>query len=49
MVYSGFVLLTESKLADDVGNIELDLYLVKKMVKARVSACRQVHLDAEKV
>ena len=49
VVYSGFVLLIESKLADDVGNIELDLYLIGKMVKTCVSLCGQVHLDAEQV
>ncbi|XVF48783.1 hypothetical protein PTKIN_Ptkin03bG0216400 [Pterospermum kingtungense] len=49
VLYSGFVLLIESKLADDVGNIELDLYLVGKMVRARVSACGEVHLDGEKM
>lgn len=48
-VYSGFVLLTESKLDDDVGNVEMDLFLVKKMVKASVSACGLVNLDAEQV
>ncbi|XVE70817.1 hypothetical protein DITRI_Ditri10aG0101000 [Diplodiscus trichospermus] len=49
VVYSGFVLLIESKLADDVGNMELDLYLIRKMVKTCVSSCGQVHLDAEQV
>ncbi|CAJ1973600.1 unnamed protein product [Sphenostylis stenocarpa] len=45
-VYSGFVLLVESKLDDDVGNIELDLYLVSKIVKVSVSSCGPVDLDA---
>ncbi|XVE97781.1 hypothetical protein REPUB_Repub03eG0048300 [Reevesia pubescens] len=49
VVYSGFVLLIESKLADDVGNTELDLYLIRKMVKTCVSSCGQVHLDAEQM
>ncbi|XWS70161.1 hypothetical protein CRYUN_Cryun03dG0025400 [Craigia yunnanensis] len=49
VVYSGFVLLIESKLADDVGNIELDLYLIRKMVKTCVSLRGQVHLDAEQM
>ncbi|XP_007012461.2 PREDICTED: endoribonuclease Dicer homolog 3 [Theobroma cacao] len=49
VVYSGFVLLIESKLADDVGNIELDLYLIRKMVKTCVSSCGQVHLDADQM
>lgn len=48
-IYSGFVLLIESKLDDDVGNIEMDLYLIGKMVKTTVSSCGQVHLDAEQV
>lgn len=49
VVYSGFVLLIESKLADDVGNTEMDLFLIGKMVKASVSSCGQVHLNAEQV
>lgn len=48
-IYSGFVLLIESKLDDDVGNMELDLYLVSKTVKASVSSCGQVDLDPEQV
>lgn len=48
-IYSGFVLLIESKLDDDVGNIELELYLRSKTVKASVSFGGQVHLDAEQV
>lgn len=48
-IYSGFVLLVESKLDDDVGNIELDLYLISKMVKTSVISCGQVDLDAEQV
>ena len=47
--FSGFVLLIESKLDDDVGNFELELYLVSKTVKSSVSYCGQVHLDAEQV
>lgn len=47
--YSSFVLLLESKLADDVGNIEVDLYLLSKFVKASVSSCSQMHLDAQQV
>ncbi|CAK7352744.1 unnamed protein product [Dovyalis caffra] len=45
-IYSGFILLIESKLDDDVGNIELDLYLVAKIVKSSISSCGEVHLDA---
>ncbi|KAJ8750873.1 hypothetical protein K2173_016054 [Erythroxylum novogranatense] len=48
-IYSGFVLLIESKLDDDVGDIEFDLYLIGKMVKATVSSCGQVYLDAEQM
>ncbi|GAV80701.1 Helicase_C domain-containing protein/Ribonuclease_3 domain-containing protein/PAZ domain-containing protein/dsRNA_bind domain-containing protein/ResIII domain-containing protein [Cephalotus follicularis] len=48
-IYSSFVLLIESKLDDDVGDIEVDLYLVAKMVKATVSSCGQVRLDAEQM
>ncbi|CAL8995994.1 unnamed protein product [Prunus brigantina] len=47
--YSGFTLLIESKLADDVGNIELELYLISKTVKSSVSSCGQVHLDGEQM
>ncbi|RDX68564.1 Endoribonuclease Dicer-like 3a, partial [Mucuna pruriens] len=49
IMYSGFVLLIESKLADDVGNVELDLYLVSQIVKASVSSYGQVYLDAEQM
>ncbi|KAL5783548.1 hypothetical protein ACOSP7_008577 [Xanthoceras sorbifolium] len=48
-IYSGFVLLIDSKLDDDVGNFELELYLVSKTVKATVSSCGLVHLDAEQM
>nr|WOD55121.1 DICER-like protein 3 [Abelmoschus esculentus] len=49
VVYSQFVLLIESKLADDVGNTEMDLYLIGKTAKASVSFCGQVRLNAEQV
>ncbi|KAL4597279.1 hypothetical protein ACB092_12G222500 [Castanea dentata] len=48
-IYSGFVLLIDSRLDDDVGNVKLDLYLVSRMVKSSVSSCGQVHLDAEQM
>lgn len=48
-LYSGFVLLIETKLDDDVGNIELELYLVSKMVKSSVSFCGQLRLEPEQV
>ncbi|KAK4422330.1 Endoribonuclease Dicer3a [Sesamum alatum] len=47
--YSSFVLLLESKLDDDVGNIEVELYLLSKFVRAFVSSCGQIHLDAQQV
>lgn len=47
--YSSFALLLERKLDDDVGNIEVDLYLRKKFVKASISSCGQIHLDAQQV
>ncbi|KDP34010.1 hypothetical protein JCGZ_07581 [Jatropha curcas] len=40
-IYSGFVLLLASKLDGDVGNIELELYLIRKTVKASVAYCGQ--------
>ncbi|KAK8597626.1 hypothetical protein V6N13_095026 [Hibiscus sabdariffa] len=49
VVYSQFVLLIESELADDVGNTEMDLYLIGKTAKASVSSCGQVHLNAEQM
>ncbi|XP_017229455.1 endoribonuclease Dicer homolog 3 isoform X2 [Daucus carota subsp. sativus] len=47
--YSSFIFLIESKLEDDVANLEVDLYLVNKFVKSSVSSCGQVHLNAEQV
>ncbi|CAI9094529.1 OLC1v1030287C1 [Oldenlandia corymbosa var. corymbosa] len=47
--YSSFVLLLQSKLDDDVGNIQVDLYLLSKFVKSSVSACGQMFLDGEQV
>ena len=48
-VFSRFVLLIESKLAFDVGNRELVLYLVTKTVKASIASCGHMHLDEEQV
>ncbi|XP_028797129.1 endoribonuclease Dicer homolog 3a-like [Neltuma alba] len=48
-IYSGFVLLMESKLDDDVGNCEADLYLISKTVNSCVSACGKLYLDAEQM
>lgn len=47
--YSSFVLLVESKLDDDVGNIEIELYLVSKFVKCTVSSSVELHLNGEQV
>ncbi|XP_077233980.1 dicer-like 3 [Tasmannia lanceolata] len=47
--YSGFVLLVEATLDDDVANTEVDLYLVDKSVKSSISSYGQVHLDSEQV
>ncbi|KAL6216878.1 hypothetical protein ACLB2K_010096 [Fragaria x ananassa] len=48
-LYSGLILLIETELAKDVGNIGLELYLVSKKVKASVSSCGQVRLDREQM
>ncbi|KAL6578542.1 Dicer dimerization domain [Orobanche minor] len=47
--YSSFLLLLETKLDDDVGKIEVDLYLLSKSVRASVSSCGQVYLDDQQV
>ncbi|KAG6417141.1 hypothetical protein SASPL_119292 [Salvia splendens] len=47
--YSSFVLLLEGELADDVGNMEVDLYLLSKFVKASVSSLGQIPLDSQQV
>ncbi|KAK4785139.1 hypothetical protein SAY86_001828 [Trapa natans] len=47
--YSRFILLIESKLDEDVGNIEVDLYSLSKLVKSSVSSCGLVHLDPEQI
>ncbi|KAK3027516.1 hypothetical protein RJ639_040231, partial [Escallonia herrerae] len=47
--FSSFILLIETKLDDDVGNLEVQLYLVPKFVKSSVTSCGQFHLDAEQV
>ncbi|KAK9079342.1 hypothetical protein SSX86_001013 [Deinandra increscens subsp. villosa] len=47
--YSSFVLLLESKIDDDVANLEMELYLVSKFVHCKVSSCVKLHLDAEQV
>ncbi|XP_051119547.1 endoribonuclease Dicer homolog 3 isoform X2 [Andrographis paniculata] len=47
--FSSFVLLLETKLDDDVGNVDVELYLLSKFVKASIFYCGQVYLDVEKV
>ena len=47
--YSSFSLLIESTLADDVGNVEMGLYLVRKYIKASVSPSGQIRLSQEEV
>ncbi|KAG5393577.1 hypothetical protein IGI04_023540 [Brassica rapa subsp. trilocularis] len=47
--YSSFSLLIESTLADDVGNVEMSLYLVRKYIKASVSHCGQIRLSHEEI
>ncbi|KAJ3678564.1 hypothetical protein LUZ60_002367 [Juncus effusus] len=47
--YSSFVLLIDTVLDEDVGSLDLDLYLVEKMVKAKVSPAGVVQLDQEQV
>ncbi|XP_020248629.1 endoribonuclease Dicer homolog 3a [Asparagus officinalis] len=47
--YSSFVLLVDAALDKDVACVEIDLYLVDKMVKTSVSPCGSIHLDAEQV
>ncbi|GMH08010.1 hypothetical protein Nepgr_009850 [Nepenthes gracilis] len=49
-LYSGFVLLTESKLDDDVANAKVDLYLLEnKIVKSSIFSCGQISLDANQI
>lgn len=47
--YSSFILLIESKLDDDVGNIELELFLLAKFVHSSVSASRRTYLQGDQV
>ncbi|ESQ45973.1 hypothetical protein EUTSA_v10010061mg [Eutrema salsugineum] len=47
--YSSFCLLIESSLADDVGNVEISLYLVRKYVKAALSPCGHIRLCQEEL
>lgn len=47
--YSKYVLLLEQKLDDDVGNIEVELFLLKRNVKASVSSLGELCLDSDQV
>lgn len=48
--YSGFVLLLEASLDDDVAGVEFDLFLIpNKVVKTSVSPCGKVQLSADQV
>lgn len=47
--FSSFVLLLESKLDGDVGNIEVELYLMAKYVRSFVSFSGLTNLDAKQV
>ncbi|KAG9458819.1 hypothetical protein H6P81_003327 [Aristolochia fimbriata] len=47
--YSDFVLLMEAKLEEDVACVEVNLYLVNKVVRASVAPCGQVQFDATEV
>ncbi|XP_010261807.1 PREDICTED: endoribonuclease Dicer homolog 3a isoform X2 [Nelumbo nucifera] len=47
--YSGFVLLIDANLDDDVANAEVELYLTDKLVKSSISPSGQMHLDADQV
>lgn len=47
--YSSFILLLQSELDYDVGNVEVELFLVSKFVESSVSHCGKVHLDAQQV
>ncbi|WOL09052.1 endoribonuclease [Canna indica] len=47
--YSAFILLIDTILDEDVACMEMDLYLVDKMVKAYISPCGPVALDKEQV
>ncbi|KAH0698362.1 hypothetical protein KY285_015597 [Solanum tuberosum] len=47
--YSSFILLLQSELDYDVGNVEVELFLVSKFVESSVSHCGKVHLDSQQV
>ncbi|XP_074279118.1 endoribonuclease Dicer homolog 3-like [Silene latifolia] len=47
--YSGFVLLTGSKLDHDVANTKIDLYLLDKTAKSSVAPCGEIHLSSDQI
>nr|GEX89613.1 endoribonuclease Dicer homolog 3a isoform X1 [Tanacetum cinerariifolium]GEX93376.1 endoribonuclease Dicer homolog 3a isoform X1 [Tanacetum cinerariifolium] len=49
MKFSSFVFLVESKLGDDVANIEMNLYMASNFVKCNVSSLVELHLNAEQI
>ncbi|WVZ67722.1 hypothetical protein U9M48_016765 [Paspalum notatum var. saurae] len=47
--YSDFVLLIDANIAKEAANLDIDLYLHDKMVKASVSPCGPLELDAQQM
>jgi endoribonuclease Dicer len=47
--YSNFVLLIDTEIAKEAATLNIDLYLHDKMVKASVSPCGPIELDARQV
>lgn len=47
--YSDFVLLIDASIAKEAATLDMDLYLHDKMVKASVSPCGPLELDAQQV
>lgn len=47
--YSDFVLLIDANIAKEAATLDIDLYLHDKMVKASVSPCGPLELDARQV
>ncbi|KAL9244062.1 hypothetical protein vseg_017874 [Gypsophila vaccaria] len=48
-LFSGFVLLTGSKLDHDVANAKVDLYLLDKTAKSSVAPCGEINLISNQV
>ncbi|XP_020690291.1 endoribonuclease Dicer homolog 3a isoform X2 [Dendrobium catenatum] len=47
--YSGFILLLDTVLDEDVGCLDMDLYLIDKTVKASISPCGPIQLDIQQM